>query len=104
MQHLPKREKRPGLLPHVGDSVFNYLRFSPHAPSEDATWSNLGSEQGPMVKHALQLADELRSGHADPGDAYLAGIALAYAAFGEQLKREAFLRQMMQPTADKHSA
>lgn len=95
MHKLPKHHAANGLPPHVSEQVLEYLENSPDAPNTERAWITIGTEQGSLVRHAIKEADKLRVQNADPGDAFLAGVRLAYSAIGEQMQREEFLKQML---------
>jgi len=55
-----------------------------HRPSHDHKWRQLGKQQSEVAHRALVRADEIRSEDIEAADAYLQGVADAYAALERQ--------------------
>lgn len=92
---MPTPEQSEQFLetPEVAELVATHPEYD-----HDSRVQAFGPDEAPLVRGALTIADQLRHGHADPGDAFLQGLSYAEAVRKERLAREGFMRSMEQQT------
>lgn len=68
----------------LNEAALAELFKAEHRPSHDQKWGTLEARDAPLARQAMIMAQALRESDCDIGDAYLRGVADAYAWHGRQ--------------------
>lgn len=75
--------------PEVAELVATHPEYG-----HDSRMQAFGPDEAPLVREALVIADRLRHGHIDPGDAFLQGLSYSEAVRKETAARTQFTEDM----------
>lgn len=91
MPALDPRQQDSSIPSKYDEEILRDL-FTDAPANHDILWDNIQPEEAAYIRRALIQAHKLRQSHADPGDAYLQGIAITLEA---ERRRHAKVRHLL---------